>query len=129
MGLVGESGSGKTTVGRAILKLIKATSGDVLFDGKPILPLNESQFRPLRGEMQMIFQDPYASLNPRMTCGAIIGEASRDSFSRDDEERPPRPRGGVAEPSRSRSPRWLAVMPMSSAADRGSESASPGPWP
>lgn len=80
VGLVGESGSGKTTVGRAILKLIKATSGDVLFDGKPILPLNESQFRPLRGEMQMIFQDPYASLNPRMTCGAIIGEALEIHF-------------------------------------------------
>lgn len=80
VGLVGESGSGKTTVGRAILKLIKATSGDVLFDGKSILPLGEGEFRPLRGEMQMIFQDPYASLNPRMTCGAIIGEALEIHF-------------------------------------------------
>jgi len=75
VGLVGESGSGKTTVGRALLKLTPATSGEVLFEGKNVLPMSESQFRPLRREMQMIFQDPFGSLNPRMTCGAIIGEA------------------------------------------------------
>jgi ABC-type oligopeptide transport system ATPase subunit len=80
VGLVGESGSGKTTVGRALLKLIGATSGEVIFDGKSILPMKEREFRPLRREMQMIFQDPYGSLNPRMTCGEIIGEALEIHF-------------------------------------------------
>ncbi|MEI6337439.1 MAG: ATP-binding cassette domain-containing protein [Verrucomicrobiota bacterium] len=80
VGLVGESGSGKTTVGRALLKLIAATSGEVTFDGKNILPLSEGQFRPLRREMQMIFQDPFGSLNPRMTCGETIGEALEIHF-------------------------------------------------
>ena len=75
VGLVGESGSGKTTVGRALLKLTKATSGEVIFDGESILPMSEAKFRPLRREMQMIFQDPFGSLNPRLTCGAIIAEA------------------------------------------------------
>jgi ABC-type microcin C transport system duplicated ATPase subunit YejF len=80
VGLVGESGSGKTTVGRALLKLLKATAGDVVFNGRSILPMAEREFRPLRREMQMIFQDPYGSLNPRMTCGEIIGEALQIHF-------------------------------------------------
>jgi ABC-type microcin C transport system duplicated ATPase subunit YejF len=80
VGLVGESGSGKTTVGRALLKLLKATTGEVVFDGRNILPMGERQFRPMRREMQMIFQDPYGSLNPRMTCGEIIGEALEIHF-------------------------------------------------
>lgn len=80
VGLVGESGSGKTTVGRALLKLVKATGGEVKFDGRSILPLSEGEFRPLRREMQMIFQDPFGSLNPRMTCGQIIGEALEIHF-------------------------------------------------
>lgn len=80
VGLVGESGSGKTTVGRALLKLAAATSGEVTFDGQSLLPMSERQFRPLRGEMQMIFQDPFGSLNPRMTCGEIIGEALEIHF-------------------------------------------------
>jgi ABC-type microcin C transport system duplicated ATPase subunit YejF len=75
VGLVGESGSGKTTVGRTILKLISATSGNVRYDGRDILPLAENEFRPLRREMQMIFQDPFGSLNPRFTIGEIVGEA------------------------------------------------------
>ena len=74
VGLVGESGSGKTTIGKALLKLEKATSGEVLFEGKNILPLSEEEFRPFRRRMQMIFQDPYGSLNPRMSIGQIIGE-------------------------------------------------------
>lgn len=82
VGLVGESGSGKTTVGRALMKLLTATSGTVTFDGKNILPMSERQFRPLRSEMQMIFQDPFGSLNPRMTCGAIIGEALEIHFQK-----------------------------------------------
>ncbi len=80
VGLVGESGSGKTTVGRAILKLLRATAGEVIFDGKSVLPMSEGQFRPLRREMQMIFQDPFGSLNPRFTCGEIIGEALEIHF-------------------------------------------------
>ena len=80
VGLVGESGSGKTTVGRTILKLTPATSGQVIFDGKDILGLSEREFRPLRREMQMIFQDPFGSLNPRMTIADIIGEALEIHF-------------------------------------------------
>lgn len=80
VGLVGESGSGKTTVGRAIVKLLKATSGSVRFDGTEILPMSERQFRPLRREIQMIFQDPFGSLNPRFTVGSIISEALEIHF-------------------------------------------------
>ena len=80
VGLVGESGSGKTTVGRTILKLISSTSGRVLYNGCDILPLSEREFRPLRREMQMIFQDPFGSLNPRFTIGEIVGEALEIHF-------------------------------------------------
>jgi oligopeptide transport system ATP-binding protein len=80
VGLVGESGSGKTTVGRSILKLIPATSGRVKFEGRDILPMSERQFRPLRSRMQMIFQDPYGSLNPRFTIGEIVSEALEIHF-------------------------------------------------
>jgi len=81
VGLVGESGSGKTTVGRTILKLIQSTSGSVRFEGREILPLPEREFRPLRRKMQMVFQDPYGSLNPRFTIGEIVGEALEIHFS------------------------------------------------
>jgi peptide/nickel transport system ATP-binding protein/oligopeptide transport system ATP-binding protein len=80
VGLVGESGSGKTTVGRTILKLTPATSGQIFFDGKEILSMSEGEFRPLRREVQMIFQDPFGSLNPRMTIFNIIGEALEIHF-------------------------------------------------
>lgn len=80
VGLVGESGSGKTTVGRTILKLIPSTSGSVVFDGREILPMSERAFRPLRREMQMIFQDPFGSLNPRFTIGEIVGESLEIHF-------------------------------------------------
>ena len=80
VGLVGESGSGKTTVGRSILKLIPATSGRVAFEGRDILPMSEREFRPLRRRMQMIFQDPFGSLNPRFTVGEIVGEALEIHF-------------------------------------------------
>ena len=80
VGLVGESGSGKTTVGRTILKLIPPTSGSVKFNGRDILPLPERDFRPLRREMQMIFQDPFGSLNPRFTISEIVGEALEIHF-------------------------------------------------
>ena len=82
VGLVGESGSGKTTIGRTLVKLIPATSGEVLWKGSPILPLSEKAFRPLRRQIQYIFQDPFGSLNPRMTIGMIIGEALEIHFSK-----------------------------------------------
>src|SRR5207302_9721582 len=80
VGLDGESGSGKTTVGRTILKLTPPTSGQIFFNGREILSMSESQFRPLRREVQMIFQDPFGSLNPRMTIMNIVGEALEIHF-------------------------------------------------
>jgi oligopeptide transport system ATP-binding protein len=74
LGLVGESGCGKTTTGRAILQLERPTSGHIIFDGQEITGLEEKDLRALRRKMQMIFQDPFGSLNPRMSAGEIIGE-------------------------------------------------------
>ena len=74
LGLVGESGCGKTTTGRAILQLYEPTEGKVQFDGTELTELNSSDMRSMRKEVQIIFQDPYGSLNPRMTAGDIIGE-------------------------------------------------------
>jgi oligopeptide transport system ATP-binding protein len=74
LGLVGESGSGKSTVCRALLQLLKPTSGSVRFEGEEIAGLSRRRLRPLRREMQMVFQDPYASLNPRKRVGQIVGE-------------------------------------------------------
>jgi oligopeptide transport system ATP-binding protein len=74
LGLVGESGCGKSTLGRLVLRLIEPTYGRIVYDGKDLVPLSQSALRPLRRRMQIIFQDPYSSLNPRMTVRQIIGE-------------------------------------------------------
>lgn len=76
-GLVGESGCGKTTVGKLVLRLIEATSGDIRFQGRNIRDLDKKELRALRKEMQIIFQDPYGSLNPRMNIGDIVAEPLR----------------------------------------------------
>jgi oligopeptide transport system ATP-binding protein len=75
LGLVGESGCGKTTTGRCILRLIEPTSGSVRFDGREVTTLGKRELRALRREMQIIFQDPYSSLNPRLTVGSMLTEA------------------------------------------------------
>lgn len=75
LGIVGESGCGKSTMGRSILRLIEPSSGSVRYEGEEVTTLNSSKLRSLRGSMQIVFQDPYASLNPKMTVGAILDEA------------------------------------------------------
>ena len=77
LGLVGESGCGKTTVARLVLKLLDADEGKIIFNGDDLVPLSETEMKPMRQEIQIIFQDPYGSLNPRMTVGQSIAEGLR----------------------------------------------------
>ncbi len=75
LGMVGESGCGKTTTGRCILRLLEPTSGSVRFEGREVTTMRKRELRALRREMQIVFQDPYSSLNPRLTVGSMLGEA------------------------------------------------------
>jgi peptide/nickel transport system ATP-binding protein/oligopeptide transport system ATP-binding protein len=86
-GLVGESGCGKTTVGRTLLRLLPATSGEVIFDGRDVFDLNAQQLKRARSEMQIIFQDPYSSLDPRMPVGESIAEGLRIHTDKGPQER------------------------------------------
>jgi ABC-type microcin C transport system duplicated ATPase subunit YejF len=74
LGLVGESGCGKSTLGRAILQLVRPTAGEIRFDSIELTKLSDAELRPLRRRMEMVFQDPFGSLNPRMTAGATVAE-------------------------------------------------------
>jgi oligopeptide transport system ATP-binding protein len=89
LGLVGESGCGKSTLGRTLVRLLEPTDGEIIFQGKPIQDLGTRSLRPLRREMQMVFQDPYASLNPRKRVGTIVSDPMRihNLGSRDDQKR------------------------------------------
>ena len=77
LGLVGESGSGKSTVARLVTRLLEPTAGEIVYDGTPITHASARALRPLRREIQLVFQDPYSSLNPRRTVGAIVAEPLR----------------------------------------------------
>src|SRR4029450_10284735 len=125
LGLVGESGCGKTTTGRTILRLEQPTSGDVIFEGRNLATLSEADLRGLRRRMQVIFQDPYSSLNPRMTVGQIIAEPR--SVHGIGPSAPRRGRSSCAPRAVCR--RWPDGTRMSCPAGNASGSASPGRWP
>ena len=128
LGLVGESGSGKSTIGRSVLKLIEPTAGEVVFEGVDLAPLSARAMRPYRRRLQIIFQDPYASLNPRRRVGDTLDEALATHGLH-----PGRARAGA---HRRAAARWSASRPSMRGASRtnsragsGSGSASPARSP
>ena len=129
LGLVGESGCGKSTLCRAVLQLLKPTSGSVRFEGREIAGLSRRRLRPLRREMQMIFQDPYASLNPRKRVGQIVGDPLKlQAVARGGELRDPGPgaaRAGRPLP-RALQPLPARVLRRPAAADRDRPGAGAG---
>ena len=128
LGLVGESGCGKSTTGLAVLKLLEATAGEVRFRGQDVTHLSEAQMRPLRRHMMMVFQDPYSSLNPRMTVGNIIGEPLGVHRVGTPAERA-RARAGTAAAGGAEPQRSSTAIRTSSPAGSASASAWPAHWP
>ncbi len=126
LGLVGESGCGKTTVGRLALGLLEPTAGEITFEGVNLAGLTKEELRRIKRDMQIIFQDPYSSLNPRMTAGDIIGEPLQIHGVAGGKRR------RTAWPPCWRQWGWIPVMPgstpMSSAAGSGSGSGWPVRW-
>ena len=116
LGVVGESGCGKSTLGRVILRLIEATSGEVLFNGENILDYTPHQMKDMRKQMQIVFQDPFASLNPRMTVSELIAEPMKvcgvykNNNEMNASSTPTRTRWTAAAVSASASPaRWRSI--------------------
>ena len=128
LGLVGESGCGKSTTGRCILRLIEPTSGEVWFEGKDVTRAGKDELRALARDMQIIFQDPYASLNPRMTVGAIVGEALIDPQAGEDAAPSTRRASSSCSRRSASTPTTCAAIRTSSRAASASASASRARW-
>ena len=125
VGLVGESGSGKTTAGRCTLRLVEPNEGRIVFDGVDLRTLSERDMRAYRSRLQIIFQDPYSSLNPRLRIDQIIGEAL-DIHRSGQRQRPARPHRGTARESGPQSGCGAPLSRMNSPADSASASGSRG---
>ena len=128
LGLVGESGCGKTTLGRCVLQLEQPTAGEVIFEGRTLTGLTETALRPIRRKMQVIFQDPYSALNPRMTVGQIIAEPLKvHGLVPDRQGRRQRVSALLADVGLA-TLRWRRVTRTSSQAGSASGSELPAPW-
>ena len=128
LGLVGESGCGKSTTGRCVLRLIEPTAGEVLFEGRNVGAMAGDELRALARDMQIIFQDPFASLNPRMTVGAIVGEGLVIHKLADSAARHRRARRAAAGNRGPVAPTRCAAIRTSFPAGSASASASRARW-